>query len=55
MIFINDRIIKDRKDVHGLTPTVRDNIYRYGAHVNSSGFDVVMSDAPDSKDTKIEL
>lgn len=55
LIFINDRIIKDRKDVHGLTPTVRDNIYRYEAHVSTSGFDVVMSDAPDSKDAKIEL
>ncbi|MFR6421636.1 MAG: hypothetical protein ACLUOO_03080 [Coprococcus sp.] len=29
LIFLNDREVKDRKDVRGLTPTVRDDIYRF--------------------------
>ena len=55
LIFINDRIVKDRKDIRGLTPTVRDNIYRYEAHVNASGIDVVMNDTSGSSDAKVEL
>lgn len=55
LIFINDRVVKDRKDIRGLTPTVRDNIYRYEAHIGASGTDIVMSDTSDESDTKVEL
>lgn len=41
-IFLNDREVKDRKEVRGLTPTVRDDIYRFQATTGASGFDFVM-------------
>ena len=31
LIFLNAKEVKDRKDVRGLTPSVRDNIYRFQA------------------------
>ena len=37
LIFLNDREVKDRKDVRGLTPTVRDNIYRFQAETGRLG------------------
>ncbi len=41
-IFLNDREVKDRKEVRGLTPTVWDDIYRFQATTGASGFDFVM-------------
>lgn len=41
-IFLNDREVKDRKEVRGLTPTVRDDIYRFQVTTGASGFDFVM-------------
>lgn len=41
-IFLNDREVKDRKEVRGLTPTVRDDIYRFKTTTGASGFDFVM-------------
>lgn len=41
-IFLNDREVKDRKEVRGLTPTVRDDIYRFQTTTGASGFDFVM-------------
>lgn len=55
IIFINDRVVKDRKDVKGLNPTVRDDIYRYQAATGASGMDIVMNEAAESTDEKFEL
>ena len=42
LIFLNDREVKDRRDVRGLTPTVRDAIYCFQAATGASGFDSIM-------------
>ena len=55
LVFINDREVKDRKEVHGLLPSVRDNIYSYTTATGVSGMDVIMDDASGSIDTKVDL
>ena len=55
LIFLNDREVKDRKDVHGLTPTVRDDIYCFRAATGASGFDSVMIETSQSVDPVIDL
>lgn len=55
LIFINDRVVKDRKDIHGLTPTVRDNIYRFQASSGVSGTDIVMAEGTGPQDDTVEL
>lgn len=54
-IFLNDRVVKDRKDVCGLTPTVRDDIYRFQATTGTSGIDAVMTEDTGTNDAHIEL
>lgn len=55
VIFLNDRIVKDRRDVRGLPPTVRDNIYRFQAATGVSGVDSVMKENTVTTDERIEL
>lgn len=55
LVFINDREVKDRKEVHGLLPSVRDNIYNFTTATGVSGMDVIMDDTSGSTDTKVEL
>lgn len=55
LIFLNDREVKDRKDVHGLTPTVRDGIYRFQAATGASGIDSVMSETTQGTDRVFNL
>ena len=55
LIFLNDREVKDRKDVRGLTPTVRDDIYRFQVATGASGFDSVMVETSQGVDPVIEL
>ena len=55
LIFLNDREVKDRKDVRGLTPTVRDDIYRFQAATGASGFDSVMVETSQGVDLVIDL
>ncbi len=55
LIFLNDREIKDRNDVHGLTPTVRDDIYRFQAATGASGVDSVMAETSQDVDPVIDL
>lgn len=55
LVFINDRQVKDRKDVHGLLPSVRDNIYSFTAATGASGMDVIMEDTSGAGDAKIDL
>lgn len=55
LVFINDREVKDRKEVHGLLPSVRDNVYSFTTATGVSGMDVIMDDASGSTDTKVEL
>lgn len=51
MIFLNDRVLKSRKEVHSLPATIRDNIYTFHASLGVSAVDVVFSD-DDRKDVK---
>lgn len=55
LIFLNDREVKDKKDVRGLTPTVRDDIYRFKAVTGASGVDSVMVETSHGIDLVIEL
>lgn len=55
LIFLNVREVKDRKDVRGLTPTVRDDIYRFQAATGASGIDSVMAETPQGVDPVIDL
>ncbi|MCD7842451.1 MAG: methylase, partial [Lachnospiraceae bacterium] len=55
LIFLNDREVKDRKDVRGLTPTVRDDIYRFQAAMGASGIDSVMVETSKGVDLVFDL
>lgn len=55
LIFLNDREVKDRKDVHGLSPTVRDDIYRFKTVTGASGVDYVMAEETQDSDLVIDL
>lgn len=55
LIFLNDRVVKDKKEVHGLPPTVRDDIYRFQATTGSSGVDSVMMETSHSSDSVLNL
>lgn len=55
LIFLNDRIVKDRKNVFCLSPTVRDNIYHFQAVTGASGIDAVMNDELGTIDSRVEL
>lgn len=55
LIFINDRVVQERKDVYELTPTVRDDIYRYKISTGISGVDVIMNETSEASDSKVVL
>lgn len=55
LIFLNDREIKDRKDVRGLPSDIRDNIYRFQAATGASGIDSVMLETAQGEDSIIDL
>lgn len=55
LIFINDRVVKDRKEVHGLSPTVRDDIYRFRTATGASGIDSVMIETSQGVDMTFEM
>lgn len=55
LIFLNDREVKDRKDVRGLMPTVRDDIYRFQAATGASGIDSVMIETSTGIDLTFDL
>lgn len=55
LIFLNEREVKDRKNVFSLMPTIRDNIYRYHAETGASGIDYVMEELSCSTDSVPDL
>mgnify|MGYP001384976384 FL=1 len=55
IIFINDRIVKDRKNVHGLLPEVRDQLYPVTISTGRSSEDIVMDDNNSINDSKLNL
>lgn len=55
LIFLNDRVAKDRKDVRGLAPTVRDEIYRFKAATGASGVDSVMTENSRDADSAVDV
>ena len=55
LIFLNRRKVKDRHEVHGLSPTVKDDIYRFEAASGASGLDDVMKEGAISSDAKIDM
>ncbi len=55
LIFLNDREVKDRKDMRGLMLTVRDDIYRFQAATGASGIDFVMVEKSQGVDLVFEL
>lgn len=55
LVFINDRVVKDRKDVYGLSPMVRDSIYRFQVATGASGMDIVMAEGAGTSDAVVDL
>lgn len=55
LIFLNDREVKDRKDVHGLSPTVRDDIYRFKTATGASGVDSVMVEGTQDSELVVDM
>lgn len=55
LIFLNARVVKDRRDIRGLSPTVRDDIYRFQAATGASGVDSVMVENGQGADTSFDL
>lgn len=53
-IFLNKRQKKNRDDVNNLTPTIRDDIYRYEAVTGQTGLDDVMKEKNSATDAKVE-
>lgn len=54
-VFVNDREVRDRKEVRELLPSVRDNVYSYTAATGISGIDVIMDDDSESIEAEINL
>lgn len=54
VIFLNDREVKDRKEVRALPASVRDELYHFRVDAGASGVDAVMSDSA-SVEAPIEL
>lgn len=52
-IFINDRVIKSRKSVEEILPSIRDEIYTVSVATGRSGEDVIMDDHQDNDDISI--
>ncbi len=54
VIFLNDRIVTDRKKVYSLPPAVRDTVYHFQATTGASGVDAVMAEDSGITDTLTE-
>lgn len=54
-VFVNDREVRDRKEVRELLPSVRDNVYSYTAATGISGIDVIMDDDSESIEAEVNL
>lgn len=55
LVFLNDRVVKDRKDVFGLPHNVKENIYRFQAASGASGMDIIMAENAGTNDALVEL
>lgn len=55
LIFLNDRVVKDRKDVYGLSEVIRDEPYRFRAATGASGTDLIMNENFETNDVEIKL
>lgn len=53
-VFINERIPKSRKDVDGLPPSVRDDIYNVKLATGSSGEDTIFDSEDSNTDRKVQ-
>lgn len=54
-VFINERILKDRKDVYGVPESIRNNPYTYTVMTGTTGTDAIMTGALARDDSKVEL
>ena len=54
-VFINERILKDRKDVYGIPESIRNNPFSYTAMTGTTGTDAMMEEGRARDDAKIEL
>lgn len=55
MVFLNQRKPKSRREIKGIPPTVRDDIYQFTVGSGASGLDEVMKEENISSDRSIEL
>ena len=54
-VFINDRILKDRKDIYGIPESIRTNPYTYTAMTGATGTDTIMTGDAVRDDVKVVL
>lgn len=54
-IFLNSRVEKDRKNIVGISPKVRDNFYHFHEKTGASGADSVMNDANQGVDSNFDV
>lgn len=55
IIFLNERVVKSRKDVDGLLPSVRDKVHTIVLATGQSGEDLIMDDSQGHEDSSIKL
>lgn len=55
LVFINERVVKSRKDVVGLLPSIIDKPHVYSLATGQSGEDIIMSDEKGTTDSKAKL
>lgn len=54
-VFINERRLKDRKDVYGIPESIRNNPYTYTVMTGTTGTDAIMTGARARDDSQVEL
>lgn len=54
-VFINERILKDRKDVYGIPESIKSNPYTYSVITGATGTDAIMTGERARDDANVEL
>ena len=54
-VFINERILKDRKDVYGIPESIKNNPFTYTVMTGATGTDAMMEEGRARDDVRVEL
>ena len=50
-VFTNDRVVKSRKEITGILPSVKDRLYTVRISTGQSGEDIIMEESPSTRNT----